>query len=388
MAVRNRFGELQGEIAAWRRDMHQNPELLFDTHRTSALVTEKLQAFGCDRVETGIGRTGVVGVIHGRSDSSGRVVGLRADMDALPIQEATGLDYGSLNDGKMHACGHDGHTAMLLGAAKYLSETRNFNGTAVVIFQPAEEGGGGGKEMVDDGLMDRFNIKEVYGMHNMPGLAVGEFAIRPGPFFAAADTIKIRINGKGGHAARPQGAVDPTVAGCNVVLALQTVVSRNVNPLKAAVVSICSFQTDTDTSNVIPQSVRLLGTMRTMDASVRELLIRRIGEVSSATAGAFGATAEFELEPGYPVMINSASETEFAAAAASRVAGGLNTDPDMLMGAEDFAFMLNERPGAYILTGNGDSAPLHHPEYNFNDDAIPAGCSWWVELAEGRMPAA
>ncbi len=388
MAVRNRFAELHGEIAAWRRDMHQNPELLFDTHRTSALVAERLKAFGCDRVETGIGRTGVVGVIHGNSVSSGRVVGLRADMDALPIKEATGLDYGSLNDGAMHACGHDGHTAMLLGAAKYLSETRNFDGTAVVIFQPAEEGGGGGREMVDDGMMDRFDIKEVYGMHNMPGLAPGEFAIRSGPFFAAADTIKIQVKGKGGHAALPQGAIDPTVVACHIVLALQTVVSRNVDPLKEAVISICSFQTDTDTSNVIPQSVRLLGTMRTMDASVRELLIRRIGEVASATAGAFGATADFEIESGYPVMINSASETEFAAAAARRVAGDLNTDVDLLMGAEDFAFMLNERPGAYILTGNGDSAPLHHPEYNFNDDAIPAGCSWWVEIAEGRMPAA
>ena len=388
MAVRNRFAELQNEIAAWRQDMHRNPELLFDTHRTSALVAEKLKAFGCDRVETGIGRTGVVGVIHGQSRSSGRVIGLRADMDALPIREATGLAYASVNDGKMHACGHDGHTAMLLGAAKYLSETRNFDGTAVVIFQPAEEGGGGGREMVADGMMDRFGIKEVYGMHNMPGLAPGRFAIRPGPFFAAADTISIRIEGKGGHAARPNGAIDPTVAACHIVLALQTIVSRNVDPLKAAVISICSFQTDTDTSNVIPQNVRLLGTMRTMDEAVRELLIRRVGEVSSATARGFGATADFELEPGYPVMINADSETGFAADAARRVAGEINTDADMLMGAEDFAFMLNERPGAYILTGNGDSAPLHHPEYNFSDDAIPAGCSWWVEIVEGRMPAA
>ena len=388
MAVRNRVSELHSEITAWRQDMHQNPELLFETHRTSALVAEKLKAFGCDRVETGIGRTGVVGVIHGKSKSSGRVVGLRADMDALPIAEATGLGYASLNDGKMHACGHDGHTAMLLGAAKYLAETRNFDGTAVVIFQPAEEGGGGGKEMVDDGMMDRFDIDEIYGMHNMPGLAPGKFAIRPGPFFAAADTISIKIEGKGGHAARPQGAIDPTVVACHIVLALQTIVSRNVDPLNAAVISICSFQTDTDTSNVIPQSARLLGTMRTMDEAVRELLIRRIGEVSSATARAFGATADFELEPGYPVMINAARETEFAADAARRVAGDLNTDVEMLMGAEDFAFMLNERPGAYILTGNGDTAPLHHPEYNFNDEAIPAGCSWWVEITEGRLPAA
>ena len=388
MAVRNRFAELHSEIAAWRQDMHQNPELLFDTHRTSALVAEKLKSFGCDGVETGIGRTGVVGVIHGKNRSSGRVVGLRADMDALPIREATGLAYASRNDGQMHACGHDGHTAMLLGAAKYLSETRNFDGTAVVIFQPAEEGGGGGKAMVDDGMMDRFGINEVYGMHNMPGLAPGEFAIRSGPFFAAADTICIRVKGKGGHAARPQGAIDPTVAACHIVLALQTVVSRNVDPLQAAVISICSFQTDTDTSNVIPQSARLLGTVRTMDSAVRENLARRIGEISSATATAFGATADFQFDPGYPVMVNSASETEFAADAARRVAGGLNADAAMLMGAEDFAFMLNERPGAYILTGNGDSAPLHHPEYNFNDDAIPAGCSWWVEIAEGRMPAA
>ncbi len=387
MAVRNRFAELQSEITEWRQDIHQHPELMFDTHRTSRKVAELLKEFGCDSVETGIGRTGVVGVIHGQSTQSGKVVGLRADMDALPIHEATGLDYSSRNEGKMHACGHDGHTSMLLGAAKYLAETRNFDGTAVVIFQPAEEGGGGGKEMIEDGMMDRFDIQEVYGMHNMPGMSPGKFAIRPGPFFAAADTFTITVNGIGGHGARPHAAVDPTLAASHIVVSLQSVVSRNVDPLKSAVISVCSFQTDTDANNVIPQSALLRGTIRSFDPEIRELLFRRIEEIADMTAKSFGAKAECIITTGYPVMVNSEAETAFAAAAARRVTGSETNEAVMLMGAEDFSFMLNERPGAYILTGNGDSAPLHHPEYNFCDEAIPAGCSWWVEIAEGRMPA-
>ncbi len=388
MAVRNRLAELQSEIAGWRRDLHRHPELEFDTFRTASFVKDILEDIGCDEVVPGIGRTGVVGVIHGKDISSGQVIGLRADMDALPIREATGAGHASENEGRMHACGHDGHTSMLLGAAKYLSETRNFNGTVAVIFQPAEEKGGGGKEMVDDGMMEKFGIREVYGMHNMPGLAVGEFAIRSGPFFAAADSVSIIVSGKGGHGAMPHKAVDTTLAACEIVTALQSIVSRNVDPQKAAVVSVCSFRTDSDIHNVIPQKIRMLGTIRSMDGDVRELLHQRIREICSLTAQSSGAEAEVEIETGYPVMVNSDAEARHAAEAATRVAGSVNENFPMIMGAEDFAFMLNVRPGAYILTGNGDSAPLHHPEYDFNDDAIPAGCSWWVEIAESRMPAA
>lgn len=387
LAIRNRFAELQSEILGWRRKLHQNPELGFDTFETSSFALEKLNEFGCDEIVDGIGQTGVVGLIHGKDRSSGQVIGLRADMDALPIIEATGVEYASQNNGKMHACGHDGHTAMLLGAAKYLCETRNFNGTVALIFQPAEEHGGGGKVMVDEGIMERFNIQEVYGMHNMPGMAVGEFAIRHGPFFAAADIISITIEGNGGHGAMPHKTVDTTLAACQLVSFLQSIVSRNVDPMKPAVVSICSFQTDTNAHNVIPQKVEMLGTIRSMDMQIRELLIERIEQLSTHTAESFGAIAKVKIETGYPVMINSKSETEFAAAAAKQVSSHVDEDMDMVMGAEDFAFMLNARPGAYILLGNGDTAPLHHPEYNFNDDAIPTGCSWWVEIAESRMPA-
>ena len=241
--------------------------------------------------------------------------------------------------------------------------------------------------MVDDGLMQRFGIQEIYGMHNMPGMDTGEFAIRSGPFFAAADTIHIKVTGKGGHASRPQGAIDPTLTACQIVVTLQSIISRNIDPLAAAVISICSVTTDTNTSNVIPQTATLLGTLRTTDGGVREAMISRIEEVCEATAKAFGASAEFTLETGYPVMVNSPEQTGFAAEAAHRVAGKVNVEAEMVMGAEDFAFMINARPGAYILTGNGDSAPLHHPEYDFNDDAIPSGSSWYVEITEGRMPA-
>ena len=388
MAIRNRFAEMHKEIAGWRQDLHRHPELLFDTHRTSAFVSEKLREFGCDDVVGGIGRTGVVGVIHGKFGSSGRVIGLRADMDALPITETSGVPHASVNSGKMHACGHDGHTSMLLGAAKYLSETRNFEGTVAVIFQPAEEGGGGGREMVEDGMMDRFGIQEVYGMHNMPNLPVGEFAIRPGAFFAAADSVTIRVKGLGGHAARPHAAADTTVAACHIVLALQTIASRNVDPLEPAVVSITSFRTNSEAYNVIPGEVELRGTVRTMSDDVRGCILKRIREIAESTAKAFGAGANVDIQDGYPVMVNSEKETRFAADAAERVAGSVNRDAAKIMGAEDFAFMLNARPGAYILVGNGDTASVHNPDYDFNDAAIPAGCSWWVEVAESRLAVA
>ena len=385
MPVKNRLAEMQDEITAWRRHLHENPELLFDTHETSAFVAEKLKEFGCDEVVEGIGRTGVVGVIRGRKKDSGRVIGLRADMDALPIEEATGAPYASKVKGKMHACGHDGHTAMLLGAAKYLAETRNFDGTAVVIFQPAEEGGGGGREMVDDGLMERFGIEEVYGMHNMPGLPAGQFAIRPGAFFASADEFEIEIEGKGGHAAMPQTTIDSTLVASHVVIALQSIASRNLDPVKQLVVSVTSFETDSKAHNVIPQKVELRGTVRTLDPEVRDMAEKRLKEIVAHTAAAFGATARVNYMRGYPIMVNSEEQTAFAAEVAEKVAGACNPAP-LIMGGEDFAFMLEARPGAYILVGNGDTAMVHHPKYDFNDEAIPAGCSWWAEVVESRMP--
>ena len=387
MPVKNRFAELQDEITAWRRDLHENPEILFETHRTSAMVAEKLREFGCEEVVEGIGRTGVVGVIKGKSDASGKVIGLRADMDALPIHEETGVEYASKTPGAMHACGHDGHTAMLLGAAKYLSETRNFDGTVVVIFQPAEEGGGGGKEMCDDGMMDRWGVQEVYGMHNWPGYPVGEFAIRSGAFFAATDQFDITFTGRGGHAAKPQETVDSTVMAAQAVLALQTIASRNADPVHQIVVSVTSFETSSNAFNVIPERVRIKGTVRTMDKGIRDLAEQRIGEVCTGIAATFGGAVDVKYMRGYPVMVNHDDQTEFAAEVARGIAGDCEEAP-LVMGGEDFAYMLEERPGAYILVGNGDTAAVHHPKYNFNDDAIPAGCSWWAEVVEKRMPAA
>ncbi len=386
MPVKNRFAELLPEITEWRRDFHQHPEILYEVHRTAGIVADRLREFGCDEVVTGIGRTGVVGVIKGRTDTSGKVIGLRADMDALPIEEATGVDYASKTPGAMHACGHDGHTAMLLGAAKYLAETRNFDGTCVVIFQPAEEGGAGGQAMVDDGMMERFGIQEVYGMHNMPGFPVGQFAIRPGAFFASADQFEIEVEGKGGHAAMPHDAIDTTVVAAQIVIALQTIVSRNLDPVKQLVVSVTSFETDTKAHNVIPQKVTLKGTVRTLDPTVQDMAEKRLVEIAGKTAESFGAAARVNYERAYPVMVNSAEQTEFAAEVATRVAGACHPAP-LIMGGEDFAFMLNARPGAYILVGNGDTAMVHHPEYNFDDGAIPAGCSWFAEVVENRMPA-
>ena len=387
MPVKNRFAELQTEITAWRRDLHENPEILFETHRTSALVADKLKEFGCDVIETGIGRTGVVGVIRGKTDTAGKVIGLRADMDALPINEATGLDYASKTPNAMHACGHDGHTAMLLGAAKYLSETRNFDGTVVVIFQPAEEGGGGGREMCEDGMMERFGIQEVYGMHNWPGLPVGSFAIRPGAFFAATDQFEVTFEGRGGHAAKPHDTVDTTVMSAQAVLALQTIASRNADPVDQVVVSVTSFETSSKAFNVIPQKVTMRGTVRTMSPEMRALAEKRINEICEGVAATFGGTVEVQYFRGYPVMVNSEEQTTFAAGVAEKVAGACGEAP-LVMGGEDFAFMLEERPGAYILVGNGDTAMVHHPQYNFNDEAIPAGCSWWAEIVEQRLPLA
>ncbi len=387
MPVKNRFAELLPEITEWRQDIHAHPEILFETHRTSALVAEKLKEFGCDEIVEGIGRTGVVGIIKGKSTASGKTIGLRADMDALPIHEETGVEYASKTPGAMHACGHDGHTAMLLGAAKYLAETRNFDGTVAVIFQPAEEGGGGGREMVEDGMMERFGIEEVYGMHNWPGQPLGSFAIRPGAFFAATDIFEIHVTGRGGHAAKPQEVVDTTIIASHIVLALQTIASRNTDPIKSVVVSVTSFETGSKAFNVIPETVHLKGTVRTLDPEIRDLAETRMKEIVEGTAATFGGSATVDYQRNYPVMVNSEEQTQFAAEVATAVSGDCDDAP-LVMGGEDFAFMLESKPGAYILVGNGDTANVHHPKYNFNDEVIPAGCSWWAEIVERRMPAA
>ncbi|MBQ0821951.1 M20 family metallopeptidase [Microvirga terrae] len=388
MPIINRVADLADEIAVWRRDFHENPELLFDVHRTAGIVAEKLKSFGCDEVVTGLGRTGVVGVIKGRSNNSGKVIGLRADMDALPIEEATDVPHKSKVPGKMHACGHDGHTAMLLGAAKYLAETRNFDGTAVVIFQPAEEGGGGGNEMLKDGLMERFGVHEVYGMHNMPGIPVGQFAIRPGPMMAAADRFTITIEGKGGHAARPHDCIDPVVISAHVITALQTIASRSADPLDSVVVSVCTVKAG-EAFNVIPQTAMLLGTVRTLSPEVRDLAETRIRAIVENVCAAFGAKAEVEYDRGYPVTMNDPDKTDFMAGVARAVAGENAVDTTVLplMGAEDFSYMLEQRPGAYIFLGNGDTAGVHHPAYDFNDEASPYGVSLWAKIIETGMPA-
>ncbi|MGB3044273.1 MAG: M20 aminoacylase family protein [Xanthobacteraceae bacterium] len=389
MPVINRVADLQPDIMAWRRHLHAHPELMYDVHGTAAFVAERLREFGCDEVAMGLGRTGVVGVIKGRKPASGdlKVIGLRADMDALPIEEETNLPYASKTPGKMHACGHDGHTAMLLGAARYLAETRNFAGDAVVIFQPAEEGGAGADAMIKDGLMERFKIEQVYGMHNGPGLPVGSFALRPGPIMAATDAIDIRIEGIGGHAARPHKCIDSVLVGAQLVTALQSIVSRTVDPLDSAVISICEFHAG-NARNVIPQIAELKGTVRTLTPEVRDLVEKRVREVVAGVAQQTGARIDLVYERGYPVTVNHPEQTDIATRIAGDVAGAANVHavPPM-MGAEDFAYMLEARPGAFIFVGNGDSAGLHHPAYNFNDEAIVYGTSYWVKLVEHTLAA-
>jgi hippurate hydrolase len=387
MPIKNRFAETHADITGWRRHLHTIPELGFEEHKTAAFVVDKLKEFGISDITTGIGGTGVVAVIEGKTNTSGRAIGLRADMDALPIAEATGLEYASTHAGKMHACGHDGHTAMLLGAAQYLAETRNFDGRAVLIFQPAEEGGGGGNEMVKEGLMDRWQISEVYGMHNMPGHPVGAFAIREGALLAAADEIDITIEGQGGHAAAPHEAIDTNLAAAHVVVALQSIASRNVDPIKQVVVSVCTMRSDTDSHNVLPQTVRLRGTVRTLDDAVRELAEARLRDIITHTAAAYQCTASITYDRGYPITVNHAENTVFAADAADEVTPGVCRDTPPIMAGEDFSYMLNARPGAYMMIGNGDGPTVHHPKYDFNDEAIPAGCSWFAEVVERRLPS-
>jgi len=390
MPIVNRVADLQPDIQAWRRDIHENPELLYDVHRTAAFVADRLREFGCDEVATGLGKTGVVGVIKGKKPAGNgdiKVIGLRADMDALPIQEETNVPYASKIPGKMHACGHDGHTAMLLGAARYLAETRNFAGNAVVIFQPAEEGGAGAAAMIRDGLMDRFGIEQVYGMHNGPGIPIGSFAIRQGPIMAATDSIDIRIEGHGGHAARPHKCIDSVLVGVQLISALQQIVSRNVDPLESAVISMCEFHAG-NARNVIPQTAELRGTVRTLTSEVRELVEKRVREVCAGVAQMTGAKIDLVYEHGYPVTVNHAAQTGTAIRIAQEISGDGNVhETPPLMGAEDFAYMLEARPGAFIFCGNGDSAGLHHPAYNFNDEAILYGTSYWIKLVENTLAA-
>ena len=379
------------ELADIRRDIHAHPELGFDEQRTSDLVAVKLQSWGIE-VHRGIAKTGLVGVVKGRKSTSGRAVGLRADMDCLPMHEVGDPSYKSTNPGRMHACGHDGHTTMLLGAGKYLAETRNFDGTAYLIFQPAEEGGGGGRVMVEEGLFERFPADEIYALHNWPLLPPGKMSVRPGPITAATDEIQISVRGKGGHGAMPHLAVDPVVISAHIITALQTIASRNVNPVDALVVSVCSMETSqVGVFNVIPEAVKLIGTVRTFTPATRELAEQRIKDIVANVAKALGGSAEIEYERGYPATINTEREARFAAKVAERIFGkdNVETDGEPTMGGEDFSYMLQARPGAYAWLGQGGGPLgcfLHNPGYDFNDEVIPLGAGYLAALVEESLP--
>jgi hippurate hydrolase len=388
MPINNRIAAMQPEMEVWRRDLHAHPELRFEEVRTAQQVAKLLSAWGIE-VHTGIATTGVVGVL--RNGTSGRAIGLRADMDALPMPEATGLPYASTKPGVMHACGHDGHTTMLLGAAKYLAETRNFDGTVVFIFQPGEEGGAGGRIMVEEGLFTRFPCDQVYGMHNDPSLPIGEADIRDDVMMAASDRFAITLRGKGGHAAQPHVGIDPVVVGAQVVNALQTIVARRVDPIESAVISTTQFHAGT-ADNVIPDEARLSGTVRTLVPGVQDLVEEAMRRVVELTAAAHGATAEFAYFRGYPPTVNHAENARKAARVAGAILGEGKVHRDMppVMGGEDFSFMLLERPGAYIKLGQAagakGAAPVHTVQYDFNDDLLPIGASFFAGLVEQEMP--
>lgn len=385
MPVVNRIADMSEEMTAWRRYLHTIPELGLECHKTAAFVAERLREFGVDEVHEGIAKTGIVAIINGKTP--GPTIGLRADMDALPMEELAELDYASTHPGMMHACGHDGHTTMLLGAAKYLVETRNFSGRVALIFQPDEEGGGGGEVMVKEGIMERFDIGQVYAMHNAPDLEVGTFHTNPGAIMAGADEFTISVTGVGGHAAMPHSAVDPLLAGCAMVQALQSIVSRNTDPLAQLVVSVTQIHAGT-THNVIPGTCEINGTVRTLSKEVQATTVRRIEEIMAGQAAAFGVTAKLDYIYGYPPTINHPEQASFAAEVASEIAGEARVDASTppIMGAEDFAYMLEARPGAYITLGQGKSAMCHHPMYNFNDDIAPIGASYFVRLVERAQP--
>ena len=376
------------EVISWRRHLHEHPELGYEVHDTASFVADKLREFGADEVVEGIGQTGVVGVFKGRQNTSGKVVGLRADMDALPIKEASGVEWSSTTEGRMHACGHDGHTAMLLGAAQVLGAAREFDGSVVVIFQPAEEGGAGAQAMVADGLMERFGIQEVYGMHNMPDLPVGEFATRTGALMACADEFDIVVQGKGGHAAMPDQCLDPVVVASHIVLALQSIVSRNVSPVEPLVISVTTINVESDAYNVIAQQVHMRGTLRAFDEAVRVAAKQRVIDISQRCAAVFDATAQVDFRDGYPPTVNHEEQTQFCVQVAQELVGEkcVNADAVPTMGAEDFSYMLNARPGTFVFLGNGDTAGLHHPKYDFNDEAISYGCQYWLQLVASAMP--
>ena len=386
MSAVDRIGDFHDEMTAWRRDIHAHPELGFEEHRTSDLVAKRLEEFGLE-VYRGIGRTGVVGAL--RSGNSPRSVGLRADMDALPIQEATGLEYQSRNDGRMHACGHDGHTAMLLGAARYLAETRDFEGQVFFIFQPAEEGLGGAKAMIEDGLFEQFPCDAVFGIHNRPKLPVGKFAVRSGPMMAGGAFFDIDIEGVGAHGARPESSVDPVVVASHMVTAIQSVVSRNVRPTETAVVSVTRLHAG-DAYNVIPQSARLGGTVRAFSVAVMELVERSLGRIASGVAESYGARARLDFRPIFNPTINAPEEAEFAASICAELVGVENVERNLppIMASEDFSFMLDRVPGCYVNLGNGDvegSCEVHNPGYDFNDEALPLGASFFARVVETRL---
>ena len=383
MPVINSVAAFADEVAAWRRDIHEHPELGFEEHRTAALVADKLKSFGVDELVTGFGRTGVVAVIQGRKSGAGKTIGLRADMDALPMDEHTDVPYKSKTPGRMHACGHDGHTAMLLGTAKHLAETRNFSGTAVLIFQPAEELGGGARAMLDEKLVERFGIDEVYGLHNSPQLELGKFNIRSGPAMAAVDKFTIDISGKGSHGAAPHLSIDPVLIMSQLVMALQSIASRNVDPVDAIVVSTCVAQAGS-AFNIIPQTAQLVGTVRTLKEATRDLAEQRMKEICAGVAASYGATINVDYWRGTPVLENNPEKAALAAQVAGDIVGAANVNDNakQIMGGEDFAYMLNARPGAFIHMGIGLGPGVHHPAYNFNDDAIPYGVSYFARLIE------
>ncbi len=379
-----------GSIARLRRDIHAHPELCFEERRTSDLIAQALTEWGIP-VHRGLGRTGVVGIIS--NGTSSRAVGLRADIDALPVTERNTFAHASRHPGKMHACGHDGHIAMLLAAARHLARHREFDGTVYLVFQPAEEGGGGAREMIRDGLFEKFPMEAIFGAHNWPGLGVGQFALKTGPCFASSNEFKVTIRGKGAHAAMPNNGIDPVIAACQMVQAFQSIITRNRRPIDAAVISVTMIHAG-EATNVVPESCELQGTVRTFTLDVLDMIEQRMRLIAAHTASAFGATCEFEFERNYPPTINHDAETQFVRQVMADLVGPENVLPfDPTMGAEDFSFFLQERPGCYFLIGNGDGTHregghgmgpcmLHNPSYDFNDELIPLGATLWVRLAE------
>ena len=383
MPVINRIAAYAEDMKGWRRHLHAHPELRFDCHATAAFVADKLRSFGVDEIHERIATSGIVAIINGQG--AGRTIGLRADMDALPMDEITGLDYASQVPGAMHACGHDGHTTMLLGAAKYLAETRQFKGRVALIFQPAEENGGGAEVMVQDGILDRFDIAEVYALHNAPGTPVGAFYTTPGPIMAAVDTFHIHVKGRGGHGAMPHETADPIMAVVGMVSAIQTIISRNHYARDELVVSVTQIHTGS-ADNVIPDTGYINGTVRSFDAGVQAMVQKRLAEIVAGQAASYGVSATLDYEIGYPATINDADRTAFAAAVAREISSDVVADAPPEMGAEDFAYMLNQRPGAYLFVGNGDTAGLHHPAYDFDDAVAPVGASFFARIVERALP--